>query len=111
MATLESRTASLASLSDSTRVGPRRTAVLAGETTVTEVTEEALARAEALEGRGVMRHLCRREARDDAAALDALVRHEGPTAAARRPLLGTLVTVKELIPVAAAPHNPGGAGG
>lgn len=111
MATLESRTGSVASLPDSTRVGPRRAAALAGETTVTEVTEEALARAEALEGQGVMRYLCQREARDDAAALDALVRREGPTAATRRPLLGTLVTVKELIPVAGAPYSRGGAEG
>lgn len=87
-----------------------RTAILTGETSVSEIMEGALARAAGPEGHGIMRHVLEGEARAEAAMLDALIRREGPAAAAKRPLLGMPVTIKELIPVAGAPYSRGADG-
>jgi aspartyl-tRNA(Asn)/glutamyl-tRNA(Gln) amidotransferase subunit A len=94
----------------STTVSLQRSAILAGETSISEVVEAALARAAALEGLGIMRHVREREAQAEAAMLDALVHREGPAAAGRRPLLGMPITVKELIPVAGVPYSRGADG-
>jgi aspartyl-tRNA(Asn)/glutamyl-tRNA(Gln) amidotransferase subunit A len=57
-----------------------------------------------------MRHVCEHEARTEAAMLDALIARDGPAAAAGRPLFGTPITVKELVPVAGAPYSRGAEG-